>query len=474
MRWSSCVVVLALALVGCDSSSSGAGADTGSGGRDATTPPTPPGAAGGGLDGTAPPTPPTPPPPPTGAALPCEVDEVLRTVCQRCHSDPTMNGAPMPLTSYDRTQSPAVSDPSLLVWQMMQRRVNDPLDPMPPDVPLADAQKAALNAWFAAGAPMRAAGTSCDAPPPTPPPPPPPPVGPDALPCTPSHRFLAHDPGTTDGYPVPVDAHNLYQCFTFRSPFTATDQAIAWAPVTGDPRVVHHWILYRTSTPQTDGAVGPCNMPGDAAFVMGWAPGGENFVMPPDVGLELSRPGDSFLLQIHYYNIAGLTDSVDASGVAICTADSPRPQTAATLWFGTPSIDIPPRAVDHPVQGYCPSAGTRLLSGPLHFISSAPHMHQLGTRFLTEIWRGGDSSRRETLVSVDRWDFNAQRHYPHSPAVTLNPGDEVRTTCWYTNPSSERVRFGERTEDEMCFNFIMAYPISVLPADNRHCELPVP
>ncbi|RLB50398.1 MAG: hypothetical protein DRJ42_18930 [Deltaproteobacteria bacterium] len=402
--------------------------------------------------------------------VPCEVADILADRCNGCHADTPRYGAPMPLTSHAALHAATVSDLSTSVYEMMGRRIHDTSQPMPPttSTPLSPDEVAALDAYVAAMGPARPAGDSCEAAPDAGVMPPPQ-VGPEHLPCTPTHTFLAHGPSTDAPFEVPATASNLYQCFTFRSPFAAGAQATAFAPVIDDERVVHHWILYRTETPQTDGAVGPCNMPNDAAFVMGWAPGGTNTVMPADVGLELGGPDDYYLLQIHYWNVAGLTDSTDASGVAICAADTPRENEAGVLWLGSPRIDIPARATDHVVENVCPPLLTNQLLGPLTVMSSFPHMHQLGTKFITEIHPSGDASRAETLVEIERWDFNNQTSYPHV-GRTLNPGDAIATRCTYDNPSDTTVSFGERTEDEMCFNFLTVYPLSNFPsAERRAC-----
>src|SRR5690606_40152307 len=46
-----------------------------------------------------------------------------------------------------------------------------------------------------------------------------------------------------------------------------------------------------------------------------------------------------------------------------------------------------------------------------------------------------------------------------SIAVQLNNGDRVTTTCVYKNTTSRSVSFGTNTEDEMCFNFALYYPM---------------
>jgi hypothetical protein len=48
--------------------------------------------------------------------------------------------------------------------------------------------------------------------------------------------------------------------------------------------------------------------------------------------------------------------------------------------------------------------------------------------------------------------------------VELNSGDQVFTSCSYENPGNSTVSFGQDTDDEMCFNFALYYPM-----DNLRC-----
>ena len=387
--------------------------------------------------------------------------------CRDCHSSPPKYGAPMPLGSIEDLHAPAVSDPSRAVYEMMLERLTDPEDPMPPGADIDPADRDVLVAWLQQGAPASedscvgegGSGSGGAAP------------GPDTLPCEPTHVFTAHAPGAGAGFAVPeVGAENLYQCFTFASPFGDATQATAWAPIIDDERVLHHWILYRTATPQEDGGVMPCAMPADATFVSGWAPGGDNFVLPDDIGLELGGQSYWYILQVHYHNTGHYSDSVDKSGVALCTTETKRPNTAGIVTLGTVGIDIPPHAMGHEESGTCPSWMTNYLTGPLNLIASFPHMHERGRKFRTDILRDGLESSVETLVSVDNFSFDDQSYYEHAPAVVLHPGDALRTTCTYDNPGSTAVHFGEKTEDEMCFNFVMVHPVELL-GNNRSCGL---
>src|SRR5581483_11063864 len=102
-------------------------------------------------------------------------------------------------------------------------------------------------------------------------------IGPAYLPCTPNRILRAHASGsTTAKYPVPNPTNDSYVCFNFSSPFTAGEQAVAWAPIIDDARVVHHWILYGTDSATTDGSITKnCVAPPvTATHVTGWAPGG--------------------------------------------------------------------------------------------------------------------------------------------------------------------------------------------------------
>jgi len=398
--------------------------------------------------------------------IPCAVRDVLADNCWGCHGSAPKFGAPMSLSTYDDFQIPIPSDPATPTHAQVGVRVTDEAAPMPADGSLSEDDRGVLVNWVAAGAPM--SDETCDSPDPDPDPDPG--VGPDALPCEVTHSFTAHAAsGPTDPFEVPV-VDNLYQCYTFASPLTEPTQISAWAPIIDDERVLHHWILYKTSEPQVDGGAGPCNMPGDAAFLAGWAPGGKNFILPEDVGLEFGGPDDYYILQMHYNNSGGHTDAADNSGVAMC-ATPPKEEAAGVIWLGTYNIDIPADADDHVVIGRCPSLATSVLPEPLNIIASFPHMHELGRAMTTDIFRGGPNGPQETLVDATPFAFSNQVMYPHDPAIPLNPGDEVVTRCTYENTTGQPVGFGENTEDEMCFNFVVAYPIQDIPAEARQCTL---
>jgi len=380
--------------------------------------------------------------------LPCDVQKVIADRCQRCHGETPKFGAPMKLVSWTDVHDKA---------QVVGQRIHDPRSPMPPGAPLPDAERAVLDDWIAKGAPRSeatcnaaaAAGVATS--------------GPDALPCPPDQRvsLRAHGTGADARFAMPSDATNLQQCFSWKVPWKGARQATAYAPVIDDARALHHWILFETATPQEDGGTHPCEMPSDARFLMGWAPGGDGAVMPKDVGLELPGEDRWLILQVHYWNAAHLTDVRDASGVAMCVTkeNEPRPITAVVSTLGSLAIDLPPRSSDVQVTSHCRPR----LTEPVDIMGAGPHMHRLGRRLTTDVLRGGREDDVVNVVDVKAWDFENQQGYPAD--VVVNPGDVVRTTCTYTNDTDRRVRFGERTEDEMCFDFVTVWPAPGLAAE---------
>ncbi len=391
---------------------------------------------------------------PSGDGLPCDVLDVLASDCWMCHGDPPKFGAPMPLTDRAALQVPAVTDATRSVADLVLERLNDPDAVMPPTGRLPDDRLATLTSWIEAGMPPHE-GADCAEPEM-------PDGDPGELPCEPTHEFTAHAPAG-GGFSVPV-TDDAYMCFTYKSPFPAGAQITAYAPIVDDERVLHHWILYKTPTPQTDGGVGPCQMPFDAQFVAGWAPGGDVAIMPDDVGLETAGPDEWLILQVHYNNVAGHTDAVDGSGVKMCITNTPRPNLAGVLWLGSVLIAIPPGASDHPVTGRC---DTSTWSEPFNVMSTSPHMHQLGRGFRTVINRAAGGT--EILTDVPQFSFADQKDYPNDPPVVIQPGDELVSTCFFDNPGGSTVYFGEGTSDEMCFNFTVGYPIDRVP--ERMCGI---
>ncbi|HTA91685.1 MAG TPA: hypothetical protein VK745_19010 [Polyangiaceae bacterium] len=90
----------------------------------------------------------------------CAAYHIINCVCQQCHQNPPLNGAPIPLMTYADTQAPFPFATSKgLVWQTMQTVVATRFMPylgdktvMPPVLPLSDDDYDTLLSWLAQGA----------------------------------------------------------------------------------------------------------------------------------------------------------------------------------------------------------------------------------------------------------------------------------------------------------------------------------
>jgi hypothetical protein len=363
----------------------------------------------------------------------------------------------MSLATRDDLLRPAVSDPDRNVYELVGDRVHGKPRVMPPGKMLAAPELATLDAWIAGGAAAATDANACkmqdskDAGATAT-------IGPDSLPCRPDAVFRARGDSADEGFHVPADAGNLYRCFAFKAPYADAREAIAFAPILDDTRVLHHVILFVTTEPQQEGTSYECGsaMPKNSTVVSGWAPGKMNTVMPADVGEVLPGQDHWYVLQLHYHNLVGFTDVHDRSGIAMCTTAKPREHAAAVTMLGTPLISIPPHADDYHTSGTCVPTNTE----PVHVLSAGPHMHTHGTSITTVIDRGGDPSKRETLLDVANWDFESQVSQPVS--MIVQRGDTLTTTCHYKNTTDQAIKFGERTEDEMCFDFLLSWPAGAL------------
>jgi uncharacterized membrane protein len=87
-------------------------------------------------------------PPDDSNEIPCDAREVLQTVCQQCHSNPPVRGAPFPLVTRSNVLAarPGGVARDLMIAQLQAHRM--PLAP----VTIEDAQRETLLAWLQGGA----------------------------------------------------------------------------------------------------------------------------------------------------------------------------------------------------------------------------------------------------------------------------------------------------------------------------------
>lgn len=162
----------------------------------------------------------------------------------------------------------------------------------------------------------------------------------------------------------------------------------------------------------------------------------------------------SVMLEVHYDN-PNTVQIRDSSGFKLYYTDKLRDNDAMIMTLGHININIPPGAESHTHTNDCSAACTSKLKRPLTALWAGLHMHSAGKAIWTDHFRG--SEQLPPLGHKRSWDFN-QQSPTHLKAV-IQPGDRLVTHCVYSSQTKDkRTRFGEGTDDEMCFNFLLVYP----------------
>jgi hypothetical protein len=257
---------------------------------------------------------------------------------------------------------------------------------------------------------------------------------------------------TADNFPVGPDVLNLYQCFTIEIPIDETRYIKRFEPIVHESAVLHHIVFLRDTEHSYSPGSAPCvGMPTNSDFLYAWAPGGGPIEFP-DGGIATEQ-GEQFILQIHYNNGAAIEDIQDSSGVRIYL-DEPVGTEYGMFSPGPLNLEIPPNAVTT-------ETGRCILEEDMTVLTGMPHMHELGSEFHSSVVR--EDGTLESLIDLTGWSFEMQLFYELN--MDLSAGDELLTSCVYDNPYDNTVVGGERTEDEMCFNFMYVTP----PPANRYC-----
>lgn len=231
---------------------------------------------------------------------------------------------------------------------------------------------------------------------------------------------------------------------------------------------VHHMILYSCTNSDFEHlqVISNCqSMPsGCTEMKVAWAVGGEDVVLPEDVGLPFGEDGQRvFLLQTHYYNPSLHENINDSSGFRAYFTKDLRAQEAGIMQVngGTspsmrPPIPAGQSAYDLATFVYPSRCTADNWAEPINILGVAHHMHMMGTKMTIDVERDGQALGR--LRNEMHYDFNHQS-LVESPIKQLLPGDQLIMNCRYdTTGQDEDVSFGDFTQQEMCYSVMLYYP----------------
>jgi hypothetical protein len=364
-----------------------------------------------------------------------DVAPILQRRCQECHR-PGQIG-PMPLLTHDDAAS----------WsEMIKEVVAD--NRMPPwhadpkygrflnDRSLSAADRTMLLAWIEQGCPK---GDDKDLPPPR----------------TFVEGWRIGKPDVvltmTKEYTVPAQAPKNgipYRYFVVPTNFTEDVWVQAAEAKPGNPAVVHHIIVSVTTggkrTKELSDGIG-------SGMLVAFAPGDFGSVYAPGAAKKIPK-GASLVFQMHY--TPNGTEQTDRSSVGFVFAKAPPKHEVKTRAIAQQLLFILPGADNQRFQ-----VGSTFKKDTLVW-NLTPHMHLRGKSF--EYQAVYPDGKRETILSVPRYDFGWQASYRFERPLQLPAGSRIECTAHFDNSAknpnnpdpTKLVRWGDQTWEEMMIGFV--------------------
>jgi hypothetical protein len=217
----------------------------------------------------------------------------------------------------------------------------------------------------------------------------------------------------------------------------------------GNPSVVHHIIVYimqgkrRLKDGFGDGI--------GSGMLVAFAPGDFGAVHAPGAARKVPK-GASLVFQMHY--TPNGVEQTDRSSVGLVFAKEPPKHEVHTRAIAQQLLFIWPHADNQKFQ----SASTFTRDAVVW--SLTPHMHLRGKSF--EYQAVYPDGKRETLLSVPRYDFGWQASYRFATPLRLPAGTRIECTAHFDNSAknfnnpdpTKMVRWGDQTWEEMMIGFV--------------------
>ncbi|MBI3470342.1 MAG: thiol-disulfide isomerase [Candidatus Solibacter usitatus] len=394
-----------------------------------------------------------------------DVAPILQKNCQGCHR-PGQIG-PMPLLTYSDARPWAKAIKEAVVLKRMPPWFADPAHgKWSNDVSLVQKDIDTLAAWADSGAKE---GNPKDLP----------------KPVAFAEGWLLGKPdvelGLTKGFEVPASGTIDYQYIKVPTGFTEDKwvQALEFRP--GDPKVVHHLVLFLrepgspfmaklepgvpmpapNSAPRrqvADDGVGRIESTNGPEILGTYTPGGSWQRFEPGQA-KLVKAGSDLVFQMHYTATGKVT--LDRSRVGLTFAKESPKERIKTVFISNRKLLIPTGAANHRVDARVTLPMDATVTGLF------PHMHVRGKAFEYNVTY--PDGRTETLLKVPNYEFNWQLSYYPAQPIRLPKGTQIECTAWYDNSPNKKgnpdatvdVRWGDQSWEEMLAGFLdVAMPVA--------------
>jgi len=219
------------------------------------------------------------------------------------------------------------------------------------------------------------------------------------------------------------------------------------------PLGTHHTVLMLGPPDGPDGNV-ECGSALVKPSIFASGVGTEALVLPDGIAIKVAA-GQQMLLNLHLFNASEATIT-GTSGIEVKTAEASAVvhEAGALLAGKDQGLIVQP--------GRTTQTGTCSLPAGTTVIAMAPHMHLLGVHMKVTY----QAATPQVIYDQD-YAFDAQRYVLLPTPMTSDGTNKLTVDCTYMNPSATPVRFGEHTEQEMCYALSLVYPA---PADRGSCD----
>jgi Copper type II ascorbate-dependent monooxygenase, C-terminal domain len=258
----------------------------------------------------------------------------------------------------------------------------------------------------------------------------------------------------------------VYACFWVDIDMPEKKHIIGWEGAVGGDRAVHHQQVSISPKPifltQQGGL---CGLP---TVDFTWTGEKPTEWTPKLVGYPVGGPENGgkahFLWQTHFESA-----TTYSGGFNVYVTKNLRKYDAGNMEQGDVSGILIPKMSSATHVADCTSDMTKQkLTHPIYIYASMQHAHLTVTHIKSELLRDGKNIFTFGDQSVMGFlGFFDQQFKPWNPCIEVRPGDEIKTTCDYTNNNTFDVTGGEGLNQEMCTTFFEYFPR--LAGPNNFC-----
>jgi hypothetical protein len=377
-----------------------------------------------------------------------QIAPIVYAKCARCHYPGS--AAPFALTSYRDVRNHARA-----IRRALDRGLMPPWKPdrgvgeFFGDRSLTDQEKGMLKQWLAEG--CREGNPSRK---------PAPPKAPSKWSLGPPDDILQ----MTESFKIPADGNDIYRCFVIPTSYPEDRWVRAADFEPGNPKVVHHALLFVDTSGQGRARDAADPGPGFTAFgalgfeiagqLGGFVVGATPHPLPDGVGYFLPKGAD-IVMQVHYHPTG--KEETDCSQVGLYFCKQPVDKKLRVLEVVVPlgMLRIPPG------ESNCVFWAEQWMPPDVTVLQVFPHMHLIGRKI--EATATLPNGSFVPIVRISDWDFRWQNIYNLKNPLDLPAGSRVRLEARYDNSSDnplnpskppKLVTFGFGTSDEMCIVWI--------------------